>query len=460
MKTISKLGFVALFLASAASANAQAKKPHENPNYGPDSASRVECSINISLYGEFYKQKNYKDAVVKWREVFNKCPKASENTFIRGASIYKALIADEKDEARKQTLIDTLMLIYDTRIQYFKKQEGSVLGQKGFDLYTYRKESAGEAYQALKKSCEMEKDKSKAGMISTLMQTVVDEYKAEKVDGVEVVSTYELCMNTIDAAVALNKGIAESGDAKKAPSAQKELEALETATNNVEALFSESGAASCDVLINILSAKYDANKDNLDWLKKTTKLLNKAECTDSPLFANASEAQYKLEPSAEAAHNLARLFAQRKDNAKANSYYEQACSLQEDIDERSNYYVEWCAIALDQKNYQRVRDLALKALADNSSNGKANMMIGLAYAQAAPSIGKEDVEHRAVYWAAIDQFNKAKASDPSLTDKVNSFISAYKAQCPKKEEAFMFGISDGADYKIGGWINVTTKARF
>ena len=203
-------------------ANAQQKKYLSDPKYGPDSAAREECAMRMSLYNEFYKQKNYKDAVNDWRKVYQNCPAASKNTFIRGATIYKNLINAEKNAAAKSKLIDTLMQIYDQRIVYFK-QEGAVLAIKGVDLYSYRgKDASGEVYEMLKKSCELEKGETSAGVITVMMQTAVDQYKAEEIDGAEVISAYELAMSTLDAAIANNKSIAASGDAKKVPAAQKD----------------------------------------------------------------------------------------------------------------------------------------------------------------------------------------------------------------------------------------------
>jgi hypothetical protein len=203
---------------------------YENPKYGKDSASRMECAKNISLYSEFYRQNNFKDAVRDWRKVFNNCPEASLNTFIKGATIYKNLIAVEKNAANKEKLIDTLMMVYDKRIQVFGK-EGAVLAYKGVDLYSYRgKAAAKEVYADLKKSCELEKQETKAAVVSTFMQSAVDEYKAGEIDGNAVIEAYELSMATLDLALAANKDMVASGDdPKKAEEAKKEIENINTA---------------------------------------------------------------------------------------------------------------------------------------------------------------------------------------------------------------------------------------
>lgn len=462
MKTFAfKLGILAVsFMMAAGHTDAQQKKYLSDPKYGPDSAAREECAMRMSLYNEFYKQKNYKDAVNDWRKVYQNCPAASKNTFIRGATIYKNLIKSEKDAAKKEALIDTLMQIYDQRIVYFK-QEGAVLASKGVDLYSYRgKDAAGDVYEMLKKSCELEKGETGAGVTTVMMQSVVDQYKAEEVDGAEVISAYELAMATIDLAIASNKQIVAGGDAKKVPAAQKELENLDVDVKNVEALFSESGAATCDALIAIFEAKYDANKDDIDWLKKVTKLLDKAECNASPLFAKASEALYALEPSAVAARNLARLFLIKQELPKAAEYYSNACDQQDDPILKSQYYYEWSQVVFMQKHFPRVRELANMAIKANPANGRAYIAIGKAYAADAQNIGQEQVEHSAAYWAAVDKFRKAKQVDSSCEAEANELINTYKKHFPNKEEAFMFGIQPGSQVTVGGWINEKTTAEF
>ncbi len=457
LKFLTRISIILLLTTLAVvEVNAQVK-PHEDPKYGKDSVTRMECIKNISLYSEFYKQKNYKDALTGWKEVFNNCPKASKNTYLRGANIYKHLIAKEKDKAKKEELVNELLKVYDQRIQYFG-QKGIVLGYKGVDLYTYKGEpSALEAYEILKQSCELGKGKVASAVASTFMQTAVVLYKAENIEGDKVIEAYTLASETLDAAEKYNT---KKLQGKYAKSAQKKLDNIKVAKNNIDALFSESGAANCDALDEIFAPKYEANKDNIDWLKKATSILNKYDCTKKEVFAKASEQLYKLEPSAESAHNLARLFLKRNDYNKADKYYEEATKLQEDKEVNALYYYEWSTLAMGQNKYSKVRTLSNKALELNPKDGRPYLMIGKAYASS-KGIGKEAVEHRSVYWVAVDKFVKAKTVDASLTEQANQLINTYKKYYPNLEEWFMaVGTKAGDKYVVGGWINETTRVRF
>ncbi len=454
---------VVIFLVFVIQAIGQGVPPHLNPKYGTDSSSRVHCAMNISLYSEFYKQKNYADAVNAWREVFNNCPKASKNTYIKGAYIYKNLIAREKDKVKKDALVDTLMMIYDKRIETFGSK-GKVYSYKGIDLYSYRGEAVQkEVYDILGEAMKLEGKESKSAVVTIYMQCAVGLYKATppQLEGSQIIDAYSFCIETLEQSTEFNKMLVSKGG-KYQKRGEKELGNIKTSFDNVEALFSESGAATCDALIAIFEPKCSENSDNLAWMKKVNKLLNKAGCTGHDLYAKTAEKQYALEPSAEAAHNLARLFLKREEYKKADGYYVEATKLQEDAEKKSLYYYEWSQLAYAMENFPKVRTLSNKALQNNPNDGKPYLMIGKAYAASKKlNIGTEDVEHYAVYWVAVDNFYKAKKVDAELTEQANSLIESYKKYFPKYEEWFMaVGTNEGDPYTVGGWINVTTKVRF
>ena len=49
--------------------------------WGNDS---INCITNLSLYREYYKQKNYEDALKPWRWSFLNCPRSSGNIYKNG----------------------------------------------------------------------------------------------------------------------------------------------------------------------------------------------------------------------------------------------------------------------------------------------------------------------------------------------------------------------------------------
>ena len=160
------LGVFALILI-AGSSFAQKKG-----KYGATDEDSIKCVENLSLYIEFYKQKNYNDALSGWRWVYNNCPRSSKKMYANGAKMYKYLSKKEKDPVKKEKLVDTLMASYDQRIENFG-QEGFVLGLKGEAYMQYRKDKVEEAYGILKKSVELTGKKSKAGPLTAYFQASI-----------------------------------------------------------------------------------------------------------------------------------------------------------------------------------------------------------------------------------------------------------------------------------------------
>ena len=128
----------------------------DGSKYGSGQDS-INCLMNLSLYREFFKHSNYKDALGPWIKVFSECPASSEKMYVDGVQMYRNLIdASANSSSVKEELIDTLMLIYDRRAEYFGG-EGNVLGRKGIDRLRYRRddiESINIAYNELKRSIE------------------------------------------------------------------------------------------------------------------------------------------------------------------------------------------------------------------------------------------------------------------------------------------------------------------
>ena len=87
--------------------------------YGADSA---ECIKYLSYYSEYYKQKNYDEALPNWRKAYSLCPpQASQNLFIHGATLLKRAISKTKDAQQQKAIVDSLLHLYDQRVQYYPK---------------------------------------------------------------------------------------------------------------------------------------------------------------------------------------------------------------------------------------------------------------------------------------------------------------------------------------------------
>ena len=78
-----------------------------------------ECKVNLSLFTEYAKVKNYADAYEPWSKVYKECPSASKNIYALGVRILEWKIKQATTQEEFKAAFDQLMKLYDDRIQYF-----------------------------------------------------------------------------------------------------------------------------------------------------------------------------------------------------------------------------------------------------------------------------------------------------------------------------------------------------
>ena len=129
---------VFLLISFAAMLICGARLSAQNPNdkYGPNSA---ECLKYISYYEEYYKQKNYDSAIPNWRKAYELCPVTSRYKILQdGTNLMRYLIKkNELNPAYKEKLIDSLMVIYQKRIEFWPKYKTNTLNYYATDMYNY-----------------------------------------------------------------------------------------------------------------------------------------------------------------------------------------------------------------------------------------------------------------------------------------------------------------------------------
>lgn len=424
------------------------------PKYGNDS---INCIKNLSLYSEFYKQKNFDDAFVPWNAAITECPRSSKNLYIHGDKMMKQRIKKEKNKVIKDILIDSLLMLYDQRIQYFG-QEGFVIGRKGNSLMKYRPAKFEEAYGYFERCFELEGKKIEAQILVLYMQTTDALYKSEKIDKEKVVENYSKILDVTEIKIKNFEGKIKEKNKEKYI---KKKESILKAKNNIEIIFDQSGAASCESLVSLYSDKFEESPENLELLKKITNMLDKYECNESKLFEKTSEQLYKLEPSAQSAYMLAKLFLKKGEYAKSTIYYKEAIENQEDSVIKARYYYELGVLTHSQQSTPELaRSYAYKALKFNPKKGKPYLLIGNIYAASAKNCGENEFEKSAVYWAVVDKYKTAKRMDTSLIDDANKLIETYSKYFPDKETSFFHEAHEGNEHQVGCWINETTKVRF
>ena len=130
---------IVLSILAAAMALAGSQKLSAQGKFGPDS---TECIKYLSYYTEYYKQKNYESAIPNWRQAYKYCPPTARYSLLSdGTTLIRFLInKNAKNTEYKNKLIDSLMVIYNQRVEFWPKYATSSLNNKALDMYNFMKD--------------------------------------------------------------------------------------------------------------------------------------------------------------------------------------------------------------------------------------------------------------------------------------------------------------------------------
>lgn len=423
--------------------------------YGEDS---VACITNLSLYREYYKQwksSGYKseaihDAIKSWRKVFSGCPKSSQKMYIDGLKMMDFYFNKSDGEARA-AYMDTIEMIYLQRLENFpirkgKSQKGDIYGRLGTDIMQMMPERANKAYDYLKESVALEQNDASISSMVYYFRATIRKVKNGEADETLVVDTYDELSTLIETNLYKN-----TDNPKKLPH-------WKNAQSNIEKTFEPY--ATCEALVSIYEKKFEAAPEDLDLLKKITKILKKKKCTSSELFFAATKKLYELEPTPKAAMLMGKMLIEEENFTEAAKYMEEAVEMIEDKRERADILSDLGKIYFKLNQFVKARSYARQALALNPSDGMSYILIGDMYAASADKCGNNELTSKVAYWAAVDQYYKAKQADSELTALVNKRVATYNKYFPTAETIFFYDLEEGDSYQIDEcWINETTTVR-
>ena len=429
-----KITFVLLAVAMAllgTKASAQGK-------YGADSA---ECIKYLSYYVEYYKNKNYDEALPNWRKAYSICPPtARENMLIQGSTLMQKEIAKAKDAELRKARIDTLLTLQDQRAQTYPKNKVKALNNKGLYVAQYVKDNE-QAYAQYKSIIEENKAETLPNIFLLNLNSAIELFKAKKIDAEEVINAYQDSQ-------AILEGVEQTEEIAKIKS-------------DIESLFISSQVASCDNLIALFTPRYEAAPEDMTLVSNIVKMLGSTEgCQNNDLFLKAVTTMHQNQPSASSAYYLYKLHSSKGETETALKYFEEALA-SEDVDPAkvADWQLELATYCVKNGVNGKGFEAAKKAAELSDANkGKAYYLIGTIWGSV--KCGGNEVTGRANYWVAIDYLQKAKEADESLAADCNKLIGAYSVYFPQASEAFMYDLQAGQSFNVNcGGMHATTTVR-
>ena len=473
-----------LFFGATLSINAQDDKYGSDPD---------KCKMNMSLFHEAVKMKNYDAALEPWQWCFDNTPKASKMIYSDGMKIFVAKYDKAAGLTKTKSGANTVKVgkqyfntsginktdlasiakdidkIYTQRIKYFPDNLGKVYSDWANFLFKRASVESivlkDDIYDKLGKSFKADPAGMSVKNLGKYFQAFTEHHKDTNPQ--LVFDTYDDITDAVGKKMdryskeldALNKkeesGTLSSKDARKKRAREVNLIALGQVEGLLDNTLSE--VATCERLVPLYKDSFDKNKTDAKWLKRAVSRLNQKGCTDADIYPTMVEAYVNAAPSSDAYVFYAGILMEQNQTNKAVEYFNKAINLESDNYKKAKYYYRVANIFKKKGQRSKAREYARKAIKERPSMGHAYLLISSLYAASANTCGTDEISKRMVYVAAADKARRAKSADPSITSIANKYIKSYMASAPSKKLIFTEGLTSGSPHKVGCWINETVR---
>ena len=433
MKSVKILLAAALVMVGV---SASAQDFSDDAKYGAWGATNEERASNIGA-SNFLKDeidaKNYDAATVYLQQLLNNCPGASQQTFARGVTLYKNKANRARTIDQKKVYIDSILLIYDLRLQYFgnhpKNGKDYILDMKARDMLRYCTTNRPLLREGLKAAVDaaLESGRIHYDIASSYFKYLCEDFEYDdSVTSDMILYEYER-LTPVFAEVSAED--------------EQYREIFETS-------FGTSGAASCENLETLFGAKLAADPDNQELLAQAVALMSRAQCTSDFFFAT-TEKYYAVKPSSETALFLAQGFQGRGENDKALKYLREALAVETSPSAKEPLYVQIALIEIGNQIYTAAAEAARELRNINPENGYAYFILGQCYASTPCQDDK--IGGASVYWAAYDAMAQAVnllKDVPEVQKAAQQLMNAYRGAFPMQETCFFAELTAGERYTI------------
>ncbi len=393
-----------------------------------------------------------------WSYAYEEAPAADgkrADHFQDGIKIYEYLASQEKATSAKRKYIDTIMTLYDARVECYG-EEGYVMGSKAFDYYYKYSDMATEMekYEMFKKSIDMDGDKAQYFILNPFTALLINLVIEEKIPTAEARSYVEKIRT------ALSNGLSNCKTTKECEP-WKVVESY--VPESLERLEGVKGFYDCEYYKTKYYTLLDESPDDCEVITSVLGRLKWGGCADNDPKVVAATQSWKNKCYVAPPPGKVSCASVLKDGdfREAITCYEGKAELSTDMDKKAQYYLVIAKIYYGElKRFGDSRKYARKALQANPNMGAAYILIGKLYASSGPLCGSgRGWDSQVVTWPAIDKWKKAKSVDSSVATEANRLINTYSKFMPGVEDIFQRGIKVGDSFTVPCWIQEKTKVR-
>lgn len=394
------------------------------------------------LFDDAHLNKNYKQAIAPLNWLLTNAPTLSTSIYIKGAEVFDALAQKETDPARKQAYIDSLMTIYDLRIQNCG-EEGYVISRKAFSFfrYNYNTDKAKDILPLMDKAIELNGNTVMDALIEYYMTAVRITHTKVKLTEEQITRYYDRISHL------LKEKIKQAESQKKPVENYKKIE-----DKNLE-IYLSLVDVNCDFVKKRLEPRFRENPTDVDLAKQIFGFMLHGKCTEDPLWLQTGEVVFTVEKDYGLAKNLGIRYMAMDNYEKAEFYFKEALALASQPADKADMQILLGSI-LDKRDHNKpgARELYYQALRSDPGNKKAYEGIGDLYFNSFDQCAslKSQADDRLVFLVAYDMYKKA-----GNTRKMDTAQSSF----PAKTEIFEMGYNPGDKITVKCWINEDTIIR-
>jgi len=437
------------------------KQEPENPcitfkNLSGSEKDQVETAY--VLYRDQVKAGNLDAAFPIWKKAYYGAPAANGRVkyqFDDGVKIYTHLYMNETDSLKKIALADSVMAVYDKRIECFG-DAAYVQGRKAFDYYyTFQgMKTDEEIFDLFAKNIDAKGKKADYFIINPFSKILADRVIFEDIDYEEGRKYAKKLREAIKYGTANCKG--------------NICDAWETinsyAPERLETLEGVDGFYDCEYYSEKYYPMFQESPDDCDIVNLVFRRLQRGACPlDDPKMievANIKEQNCKVVVEAGPLRKGYDAYNEGKYREAVN-FFEEFVNSTSDLEKKAKYTLLIAKVYYgDLKNYPQSRKYAIQAASYKANWGEPYILIGKLYASSGPLCGPgRGWDSQVVTWPAIDKFRYAKSIDPSVAAEANKWISQYTKYMPSREDIFQRRLSEGDSFRVGCWIQENTTVR-
>jgi len=403
---------------------------------------KAKAEEQVAVYGDAYKQGNYRGAVPAWQWMVKNAPQWNTKLYIEGAEIYNKLASAEKDPVKKQVLVDSLMLIYDMRVTNCG-DEVNVLNRKAIYALAYNgqnKAKTAEVLALFDKVFEISGNNVQDNNLVAYMQAVqLNVALLKNLSEEQILQRYDKISEVIDAKI------------KKAQSEGKQdvVDKLKKSKETIDDILPKCGVKiDCEFVKKNLEPKYKQNPTDLVLSKKIFQFMTMGGCIEDPLWLKVAEDIHKVSPDYGLAKNMGKIYAKNGNLDKAESLFNEAVTLASSNQEKADSYILQGDILAQKGSKSAAREAYRKAIAADPNSKAGYEKIGDLYMGSFKDCAKGQslAEDRLVYIAAFEMYYKAGDQQ-----KMNQA----RGQFPSVTELFELNWKEGESKSISCWVGET-----